>query len=581
MRGTMKKLSAVMVILALVFTMVLPAFAEEQAARKHITILHTNDMHSRIEAGKYDGMGLDKVATLVKEMKAQNPNTLVIDAGDAFHGQTIATLVKGESVAKVMDMIGYDVMAPGNHDFNYGYERLVELDGMTKFPILAANVKKEDGSNLLTPYVIKEVDGVKIGLFGLATPETAYKTHPNNVKGLTFADPVESAKAMVAELKDKADIIVAVTHLGLDESSADTSKKVAENVEGIDLIVDGHSHTVLEAGMTVGNTLIVQAGEYDKNLGIVDLYIENGKVVEKSAKLFTKAEAEATAADPEVSALVAQIKEDNNKITSVVVGKTDVALDGERANVRRGETNLGNLITDAMLHTTGADVAFTNGGGIRASIDAGEMTKGEIITVLPFGNYVIVKEIKGEALLAALEHGVDAYPEEAGHFAHVAGLTYKFDANKPVGQRITEVMVGTEKLDVNKAYKVATNDFMAAGGDKYDMFKGTPTLGEYAALDEIVANYVAEKGSVAPKVEGRIVAAEIAAPAPAPEPTPVPQPAPAPAASAVKEYIVKAGDVLWKIAKAFGTTYEKLAELNGLQNPHMIYEGQKLLVPAQ
>ncbi|KXG78640.1 5'-nucleotidase C-terminal domain-containing protein [Thermotalea metallivorans] len=541
---------------------------------KNITILHTNDTHSRIEWGKNDGMGFDKIATMVRNMKAKNPNTLVIDAGDAFHGQTIATLGKGESVAKVMDKIGYDAMAPGNHDFNYGQERLLALDQMTKFPILAANIKKADGTNLLTPYVIKEMDGIKVGIFGLATPETAYKTHPNNVKGLVFEDPVKAAGEMVKELQSKTDVIVAVTHLGLDESSMDTSKKVAENVDGIDIIIDGHSHTVLKNGLAVGKTLIAQAGEYDKNLGIVDLYLKDGKVVHKYATLFGKAAAEGIGADGDIKALIAAIKGENEKITSVVVGKSSVTLDGERGHVRTGETNLGNLITDAMLEVTKADVALTNGGGIRASINEGEITKGEVITVLPFGNYVVVKALKGSDLLAALEHGVSAYPNEAGHFAHVAGLTYKFNPNKPAGQRITEVMVGGEKLDINKTYKVATNDFLAAGGDKYDMFKTAPTLGEYPGLDEITIQYIAAKGTVDAKVQGRIVAAEQA---PVLEKAPMQEKVPT--AEKVKEYTVKAGDVLWKIAKQFGLSYEKLVEFNNIKNPHRIFPGQKLLIP--
>ncbi|MBB6217223.1 5'-nucleotidase [Anaerosolibacter carboniphilus] len=580
MKGTMKKLSVFFLVFALLFALVLPnntVFAAGETAKK-ITIIHTNDTHARIEGDQTALIGFDKISTIVKEAKEKNPNTLVIDAGDAFHGQTIAHLVKGESVAKVMNKIGYDFMAPGNHDFNYGQERLLELNAITNFPILAANVKKADGSDFLTPYEIKEVDGVKIGFFGLATPETLYKTHPNNVVGLTFEEPTQAAADMVKELQDKTDVIIAIAHLGLDQSSVDTSKKVAEQVAGIDIIIDGHSHTVLENGLVVHDVLIAQTGEYGKNVGIIEFSVEDGKVIEKKASLINKAASDAVTADKEITDLVADIKAANDEITSVVVGKSTVVLDGERAHARTSETNLGNLIADAMLDATKADVAITNGGGIRASINEGEITKGEVITVLPFGNYVVLTELKGSALLAALEHGVDAYPEQAGHFAQVAGVTYKFNPNKPAGQRVTEAMVGGEKLDVNKTYKVATNDFMAAGGDKYDMFKGTPTLGQYPSLDEILIDYIAAKGTADAKVEGRIVAIEPAVvPEKAPAPTPVPASTPAP--TPAKEYIVKVGDVLWKIAKEFGVAYEKLAEFNQLKNPHLILPGQKLLIP--
>ncbi|MDF2547515.1 MAG: multifunctional 2,3-cyclic-nucleotide 2-phosphodiesterase/5-nucleotidase/3-nucleotidase [Anaerosolibacter sp.] len=551
--------------------------ADELVAENQIpfmSIVHTNDTHSRLETSSSDGMGFDKIASYIKELKKSNIKTLVIDAGDAFHGQTIASLVKGESVAKVMNQVGYDAMTPGNHDFNYGQERLLELDQITNFPILAANIKK-DGKDLLTPYTIKEVGGKKVGIFGLATPETTYKTHPNNVVGLIFEDPIKAAEKMVVELKDKVDIIVAISHLGLNEDSEFTSKMVAEKVKDIDLIIDGHSHTVLQDGLVVGDTLIAQTGEYDKNLGVVHFYAKDGKITEKKAVLIDKAAAAQMQADTEVKNLIAAIKAGNEQITSVVVGKTMTELNGVRGNVRTGETNLGNLITDAMIDATKADIAITNGGGIRASINEGEITKGEVITVLPFGNYVVVKEIKGADILAALEHGVDAYPAEAGHFAHVAGLTYKFNPKQPVGQRISEVMVGKAKLDPNKTYKLATNDFMAAGGDKYDMFKDEAILGEYPALDEILASYIAAKGTVDAKVEGRIVATDKVVVPTEKTPASVAKSA----VAAMKEYVVKAGDLLWKIAKEFGVAYEKLAEINNIKNPNLIVPGQKLVIP--
>src|SRR6056297_3921291 len=255
------------------------AEVEEPATEEvMVSIVHTNDTHARVEAGKYDGMGLDKVATIVNNVKAVNPNTLVLDAGDALHGQTIATLVEGESIIKIFNEIGYDAMTAGNHDFNYGKERLLELAQMANFPILGANVYSDNYENFLPEYVIKEVGGVKVGIFGLATPETKFKSHPKNTEGLEFFDSVIIAKLMVAELENKADVIVALSHLGLDESSTERSDLVAEYVDGIDLIVDGHSHTVLEEGMMVGDTMIVQAGEYDKFLGVVDMVVQGKEV---------------------------------------------------------------------------------------------------------------------------------------------------------------------------------------------------------------------------------------------------------------------------------------------------------------
>ena len=559
--------------LTLVMVMVLSMFSFANAAETvNITIAHTNDTHARIEEGKYAGMGFAKLATKVAELKAANPNVLLLDAGDTFHGQTVATLVKGESIVTIMNSMGYDAMTAGNHDFNYGQERLVELAEMADFPILAANVKKADGSTLVDSYVIKEIGGVKVGIFGLATPETTYKTHPNNVKGLTFASPVEEAKAMVAELEGKADIVIALAHLGVDEESTYTSKLVAEQVDGIDVIIDGHSHTALDEGLVVNGTLIAQTGEYDKNLGIIELDYADGAVTASKASLFAKDAAAEVAEDPAVLAVVAEVKAANDVITSVKVGDASFVLDGERGQVRAGETNLGNFIADAMLAETGADIAFTNGGGIRASIQVGEITKGDVITVLPFGNYVVVKSVSGADIKAALEHGIDAYPETKGAFPHVAGMTFKFDPNKPAGSRLLEVKVNGMMIDSAKMYTFATNDFIAAGGDGYKMLGDDAITGEYPGLDEVVISYIAANGTEAAKVDNRVVALPVVA-------APV-EVTPAPEMKSVV-YVVKANDVLWKIAKSYSITWKEIADYNKLTDPNLIMPGQEIMIPKK
>ncbi|MBF8984042.1 5'-nucleotidase C-terminal domain-containing protein [Lutibacter sp. B2] len=564
----MKRITGITLSILMVFTLCFGVFDVNSYAQdeKEIILFHTNDTHARVEADKYAGMGFAKIATYIKEQKSKNPNVLVLDAGDTFHGQTIATLVKGESIAKVMNQVGYDAMTTGNHDFNYGQERLVELDQMTNFPILAANVTKEDGTDFLKPYIIKEVDGVKVGIFGLATPETAYKTHPKNVEGLKFNDPVAAAQKMVTELKGKADVIIALAHLGLDESSTDTSEKVAKEVTGIDIIIDGHSHTTLKEGKLVGNTLIASTGEYDKNLGKITLKLTDYKLTSKEASLISKEEAENATEDADILKIVNDIKTDQQKVLSQVVGKSKVVLDGEREHVRAGETNLGNLITDSMLDMTNAQIAISNGGGIRASINEGEITKEEIITVLPFGNYIVTKNLTGEQILKALEHGTDTYPEAKGAFPHVAGLTYKIDENKPVGNRIVDVVANGEPLDLQKIYLVATNDFMAAGGDNYTMFKDAKIVNEYPALDEGLVAYIQKLGEVAPTKEDRVSSFQKA--------TEIKKEV------TTSNYVVKSNDVLWKIAKKYNTTWEKLTKMNNLKNANLIVTGQKLVVPA-
>lgn len=564
-RKLLSLLIALSMVFALVFGSIASVYADENVVT--ITIVHTNDTHSRVDSG----IGFAKVAAKIKELKAENPNVLVIDAGDTLHGQPFATISKGESIIKVMNAVGYDVMTPGNHDFNYGQERLVELAKYAEFPIISANVIKQDGTTLLEPYVIKEVGGLKIGIFGLSTPETAYKTNPKNVEGLTFENPVEVAKKMVEELKAKdVDAIIALVHLGIDKESVDTSYLLRDNVEGIDLIIDGHSHSKLETIDNEGKDVkIVSTGEYNNNLGIVNLTFENGELKAVEPSVFTTEEAAELEADPEVSAIIEEVKEKNKEITSVVVGKTDVVLDGVREHVRAGETNLSNLITDAMLAASGADMAITNGGGIRASIDVGDITMEEIITVLPFGNYVVVKEYTGAQILAALEHGTKNYPEPAGGFAQVAGVTFTLDLNEEAGKRVKDVKIGNEPLDLDKTYKVATNDFMAAGGDDYTMLKEGKLVTELAALDEILIEYIKGLETIPAEVRPRMTVIEkVEAEEPAEE-------------AATETYIVIPGDVLWKIAEKFGLTWEKLAEFNNLKNPHLIFPGQKILVPVE
>jgi 5'-nucleotidase len=556
-------------ILGLVILPNQTAFAAEVQT---LTIVHVNDVHGRVEenAGSKE-LGFAKLKTKVDMLKEVDPNLLLLNAGDAFHGTTIVNLTSGEQMVEMMNTMGFDAMVPGNHDFNYGYEQLMKLKEMAEFPILGANIVHEgDGKSDFEPYVIYTMDNdLKVAIFGIGTDETKYKSSPKNTIGIEFKDAVETGKKMVEELEDKADIIIALVHLGDDAASVNTSIKLAEEVEGIDLIVDGHSHTELPVGNLVNGTLIVQAGSYTKNIGMVKMEITDGKLTSAVASLMPYEEAALLEADEEILSLIAEIKLVNEPIVSVVVGKTLVELDGVREHVRAGETNLGNLITDAMRMSTGADVAFTNGGGIRASIDVGDITVNEILTAFPFTNTLAVIEVTGAELLAALEHGVKDFPAPAGQFPHVSGMKYTFDAGKPVGSRITMVMIGDVALDPAKTYKVVTNDFMAVGGDGYTMFADKPFVGEGGLLSDVLIEYVKANPELNPAVEGRITAI------PAPTP-PVP---PAPPAPVHIEYVVKPGDWLSKIGKTYGVDWRILAEHNKLANPDLIFPNQIIMIP--
>ena len=565
MRLSNKKIVSLFLSLALIVSILVGSwttvFAEDV---KTLTIVHVNDVHGQVVEDEGNGViGYAKLATIVKELR-EDSNVLLLNAGDTLHGTNFATLNRGEAVINLMNLMGFNAMVPGNHEFNYGYERLLELRDMAEFPILGANIVKEaDGTSDFESYIIEEFEGFKVGIFGLSTEETKVKAHPKYSEGLRFDSPIEVAKKLVGELQaEGVDLIIGLVHLGLDEESAKvatTSEMLAEAVEGIDIIVDGHSHHKLPEGKLVNDTLIVQAHEWTKNIGIVEVKMVDGEK-EIVAKLLDYEAVKDVEGDEEVLAEIEKVETVNEEIMNQVIGKNLILLDGVREHVRGGETNLGNLATDAMLKASGADVVITNGGGIRASIEVGDITLGNAFEVFPFGNTLVTIEVTGATIKAALEHGVDAYPEVAGKFPHVAGMTYKIDPSKEVGNRVVEILVNGEEIDLEKTYALATNDFMASGGDGYEMFIGAPVLMEHGLLYETVVDYIKELGEVAYEVEGRIVEF-------------------VPEEVEPQKYVVVPGDVLWKIARKFNTTWEVLAEYNKLKNPHLIFPGQVILIP--
>jgi 5'-nucleotidase/UDP-sugar diphosphatase len=476
-----------------------PAIAADAV---EVTIFHVNDVHGRMDpfvpTGATEDVGaLSKVAAYVAERrKAEGANIMLLSAGDMVHGTNIVNLFGGLPMIEVMNNMGFAAMTLGNHEFNYGQEQLLALEEAAKFPLTAANVVYEaDGTNFVDAWAIIDIAGVKFGVFGLSPLETPIVTHPKNVLGLAFIDPVTVAEACVAALADKVDVIVCLSHLGYGPD-----KELAAAVKGIDIIVGGHSHTVVAAPEKVGDTIIVQAGEWAGNLGELKITVEDGDITSFSGGLIPiTASMPASAPDSAVGTVLANYEKQLSEKLNVVVGSTPVALVGERADVRTRTTNLSNLVTDAMKDYTGADIVITNGGGIRASLPAGDITMGGVYTVLPFDNTLVVLELDGAGILKALEHGLKLYPEQNGAFSQVAGLTAKFDPAAPVGSRVLEVMVGDELLDLNKKYTVATNDFMAAGGDGYEWFMSAPVLFNAGdMLRDILANYLMARGQLAP-----------------------------------------------------------------------------------
>lgn len=493
-----------------------------------LVVIHLNDVHGRAEEGKYDGMGYPKVASIINEYRKVlgKNNVLYLDAGDNTHGTTFATLDKGESMVTLSNAMKLDAMALGNHDFNYGMEQLYKLENMADFKFLTSNVLTKDGKPLGEEYMIKKIRGVKVGIFGLTTPETVYKANPQIVKNLVFADPIDTAKKITEELKGKGvQFIIAVTHLGVDPATKHEWQSIglAEAVPAINLIVDGHSHTALKDKTVVNGVTIVQTGEYDKNLGIVKIDFDELAYGEKAIYpvLLSKAEVESgkdlsvkmelnekfvAKDDAKIASLIYDIKERQEKIISEVIGKTPVLLEASRELVRTSETNLGNLVADAMLEKSGADIAVTSGGSVRSSIGIGDITVGNIINVLPFGNYVVVKELTGKQVWDMFENGFSKYPETDGRFPQFSGAVVTFNPKKPAGKRVENItMKDGTPLDLNKIYKVASDDYIAVGGDEYNMFINAKTVANYPALTEIVIENIKKNGVTNLTTDNRLI----------------------------------------------------------------------------
>lgn len=578
--------------MALIVTvaLLLPLFSGTALANAPttITIFHTNDIHSRVTSAEAQ-IGYARIATIVQAERAINPNVLLLEAGDAFHGLSIANLSQGQAIVEIMNAMGYDAMVPGNHDFNFGQARLMELARMARFPMLAANLSP----TTLPSHIIREVGGRRIAIIGVTTPETAFKTHPRNVEGLTFAEPVAPVARLVATLRPQVDFIIALSHLGQEGDY--TSIKLAQEVQGIDLIVDGHSHDTFT--LQVGRTIIVQAGEFGNNLGRVDVTFDVAGT-RIGHRLIHALQTTAVAGDARVQAIINTYNQQVAAVHSQVVGTTAVRLEGDRAFVRTAETNLGNLITDAMRRVSGADVAVTNGGGIRVPILPGNVTRGHVFNVLPFSNLIVVLPMTGAQILEMLEFGARLLPAQNGGFLQVAGITFAIDAARAAGSRVHSARINGVALDPAKTYSVATNDFLAAGGDGYAMLSTIPIRAQMMSLEEALAEHVASLGEITATtvvVGQRITLAPTPAvvtvpvvpqppiiqpPAPPAQPVEPPTVPVTPPAAAHTPHVIKLGEVLWRIAAHHGTTWQVLAHHNNLANPNQLRVGQTIFIPA-
>ncbi|WP_273334430.1 bifunctional metallophosphatase/5'-nucleotidase [Dictyoglomus turgidum] len=497
-----KKFSLLLIVFFLFSSLI---FAQELKPIE-IKILHINDFHGRLQPYIVKSIsetipvgGGAYLSYLINEERSKNPDgTILLSAGDMFQGTPISNIFKGEPVIKMMNYLKFDAMTIGNHEFDWGQELLQTWIKNSNFPYLASNIiKNGDYLPNVKPYVILERKGLKIAIIGLTTPETAYIVKPDYVKDLTFLEPEKVLPNLIKEVKEKgAQLIVVLSHLGYD-----ADKKLAENVQGIDVIVGGHSHTVVTKPTIVRGTIIVQAGYNGIYLGVLDLKIqpETGIILDftRENELKTVFAAPENKYDTEVANLIetynSQLKEEFSK----VVGETLVDL----VRNYNEESNVGNAICDAMLEASKAQIAFQNSGGIRIDIPKGKITMEQVYSLLPFDNVLVEMDLTGKDILDLLEQSATL---EKG-ILQVAGIKVKYDMKRPIGSRVIEVFVNEEPLNPNKVYRVVTNDFLAAGGDKFIAFTRGKNIIYGDMLRDVFVEYLKKHSPISPKVEGRSI----------------------------------------------------------------------------
>ncbi len=516
----------------LTFERIIPKKSEENSKDFSFSIMHTNDMHGRLDFEKDKSLGMAKLKTYKDSV---NP-TLMLDGGDSVQGLAISNFSEGMDMAKAMSLLPYDGVAAGNHEFDFGYERAMAFKQL--LPMVSANAIKE-GNPSFDANKLVEKDGQKFAIIGLSTPETAFKTHPKNVEGVTFEEPIKIAKEQLELLKEEADAFIFVTHLGIDKTTPEAWRgdTLAQELataypDETIVIIDGHSHSELREGQVYGNTLLAQTGNYLNNVGNIEVTIKDGKA-NFNARLVPTKELNDVVDDPAVKEIVEATKAKFEKeMNEIVLADNPVYFEGDGAYGRTRETNLGNIIGDALYNygqtafSTPSDFAVINGGGIRVPIEKGKVTKGDILAVLPFGNTIAQIDVTGQQIYDMFEHSLrsEAQKTEAGKiildekglpmlgrnggYLQVSNsVKIIYDSNlqgavpekNVLGQRVLEVQVLNrvskkfEAINRNTVYKVATNDFLAAGGDGYTMLGGKREEGK--SMDVIFTEFLQEIAS--------------------------------------------------------------------------------------
>jgi 5'-nucleotidase len=495
--------------LALLLTLILATSVPTQTAAPsgcvRITILQVNDVYQFMPVERGTQGGLARVSTLRKQIIKDSPNTLFLFSGDTISPSVESIKYKGQQMIDAWNNIGLDYATLGNHEFDFGPDELLKRMKESRFQWIAANVLDKDGKSFggMPPFVIREMDGIKLGIFGILLPATTTTSRPG--PDVKILGACETAKRIVPQMRAAgAQIVVALTHLSMRED-----KELARCIPEIDLIVGGHEHTLLQS--LAGRTPIFKMTADARQLGRFDLTVDRATGKLQSVDWEVIPVNDKIADDPEFAAIKEKYKE-TLATYNEMVGRTLVRLDARSEANRTGETNVGDFVADALREAVGADVALLNGGSIRADtiFEPGALSKHDVLAILPFGTEVVKIEVSGATLRRALEHGVSQSEAgaEPGRFPQISGLRFSFDSRLPVGSRVKKVTIKGQPLDDKKTYTLATNVYLLGGGDGYDMFKGARQLTKQGAglADSEILRKAIQKApqGIAPQVDGRI-----------------------------------------------------------------------------
>ncbi|MBA7500564.1 Cell wall protein [subsurface metagenome] len=553
------KITKGLLISLLTFLLILGSISFIFAAEKEIVILSINDFHGAL-APAGSNIGAVKLVDALKTEKAKNPEgTIIVSAGDNYQGSAMSNILYGEPVSAVFKEMGIELSAVGNHEFDWGIDRITKWAEDGGFTFVCTNIydiRTNEPVDWAEPYAIIEKEGVKVGFIGLATPETAYKTKKVHVVNYEFRDPVEVITEWVPKVKDAgADIIIALTHLGsFQDNEGNITGEAADlcAVDGVDAVISAHTHMSV-SGLVNGKPL-VQAYKQGRTFAkLTFIFDENNKLVSAEPALdHLYKRADTLKDDTNMLAIYGKIEEEVKPISEKVLGKTTVDLDHDRY---AGPSLLGEWTCEIMKDAAGVQIAMTNGGGLRVPIPAGEITVGKLYEVMPFDNTLYTMKLSGADVKANIEHGI--LNEDIG-WVQISGVRAVYNPEAEAGNRITSMVLedGTP-IEMENYYTVVTNDFMFTGGDKYNFENSIDGLDTFIPIRDTMIEAVEKAGVISPEKQNWLSEEKVG-----------------------KLYVVEAGDSLWKIAQKFGTTMEKIIACNELADPRLIRPGQEILIPT-